>query len=751
MRGYRRDAVSPPASTPLVSLVVAAHDAAAFVGEATQSVLRQTIDDLELIVVDDGSTDATGDLLASIGDRRMQVLRNERQLGLAASLNRGLDAARGRYVARLDADDVALPARLASQLAALDRNPRLAILGTAVLEIDEGGRPGVVHRLPGGTAGVHWHALFGTPFFHPTVLVDRALLERHGLRYDESFAETEDYDLWLRLLEHGDGDNLDRALVLRRVHPGQATRRRRELQREYLHRLAMREIGHTAPELPDGARELAWRLGTGGELAGDPADEALDAFLALLAGFGRRHGRAAARQAQRLAARQLARGALSVDGGARADLVRAVLRLDPALPLRVGRARVARASEARAVRPQAATWLRALRASAGKHPTRVTLVLPEPTPYRSPLLDRVSERAEVELTVLYAGRTVAGRTWEVEPRHRAVFLRGVRVPGVRRLLRHDYPVTPGVVRALRSSRPEVVVVNGWSTFAAQAAILWCRRRRVPYLLLASSHDAGVRSAWRRAVRAPIVPRVVRGAWGALALGTLSRASLVANGVRPERVGLFANTVDVAVWGEDADRLAELRPELRASFGLRPGEIAVLCVARLAPEKGLHTLLRAAAMVQGPSLVVVLAGGGPERDRLLRLADELGVRIVLTGDLPRDRIVELYVAADVFALLSSWEPWAVVVNEAAACGLPLVLSDQVGAAPDLLVNGDNGALVRVGDVQAAAEALRRLASDPVARRVAGNRSREIVQGWRYEPSVASFVSTVQEAAGRTHAG
>lgn len=743
--------MSPPASTPLVSFVVAAHDAAAFVGEAARSVLRQTIDDLELIVVDDCSSDATGDLVAAIGDRRVQVLRNERQLGLAASLNRGLDAARGRYVARLDADDVALPRRLAAQLAALDRNPRLAILGTGVLEIDEGGQPGVVHRPPDGTAGVRWHALFGTPFFHPTVLVDRALLERHGLRYDESFAETEDYDLWLRLLEHGEGDNLGRALVLRRVHPGQATHRRRELQREYLHRVALREIGHTAPDLTEEERELAWRLGPGNELANDPAREALDAFLALLAAFGRRHGKAAERQARRLAARQLARGALSVDGGARADLVRAALRLDPALPLSVGRTRLARAVEARTVRQQAASWLRELRASAGDHPTRVTLVSPEPTPYRSPLLDRVAERAEVELTVLYAGRTVAGRTWEVEPRHRAVFLRGVRVPGVRRLLRHDYPVTPGVVRALRSSRPDVVVVNGWSTFAAQAAILWCRRRRVPYLLLASSHDAAVRSAWRRAARAPIVPRVVRGAWGALALGTLSRESLVANGVRPDRVGLFANTVEVAAWGDRADRLSGRRTEIRASFGIGPGDIAVLCVARLAPEKGLETLLRAAAVVQDQNLVVVLAGDGPERERLHRLADELRVRLLLTGDLPRERIVELYVAADVFALLSSWEPWAVVVNEAAACGLPLVLSDQVGAAPDLLVNGDNGALVRVGDVQAAAEALRRLASDPVARLAAGKRSREIVQGWGYEPSIASFVATVQEAAGRTLAG
>src|SRR5918994_1374303 len=112
---------------------------------------------------------------------------------------------------------------------------------------------------------------------------------------------------------------------------------------------------------------------------------------------------------------------------------------------------------------------------------------------------------------------------------------------------------------------------------------------------------------------------------------------------------------------------------------------------------------------------MLAGGGPERERLEDLARVRGVRLVFAGDREWERIVETYVAADVFALLSQREPWAVVVNEAAACGLPLVLSDRVGAAHDLLVDGENGMLVEAGDVDAASEALRRLAADEELRR------------------------------------
>jgi glycosyltransferase involved in cell wall biosynthesis len=143
------------------------------------------------------------------------------------------------------------------------------------------------------------------------------------------------------------------------------------------------------------------------------------------------------------------------------------------------------------------------------------------------------------------------------------------------------------------------------------------------------------------------------------------------------------------------------------------------------------------------------GEGPERARLRHLADELGVRLVLTGDRPWERIVEAYVAADVFALLSEREPWAVVVNEAAACGLPLVLSDRVGAAHDLLEDGENGALVAAGDVAGAAAALRSLANDPAERRRMGTRSRELVQGWGYGPSVDGFLAAIRAAA--NHSG
>ena len=360
---------------------------------------------------------------------------------------------------------------------------------------------------------------------------------------------------------------------------------------------------------------------------------------------------------------------------------------------------------------------------------RVAFVSPEPTPYRAPLLDRVAALPDIDLRVIYAARTVASRSWHVEIHHPAVFLHGWSVPGARTLLRHDYPITLSIFDALKRAEPEVVVISGWSTFASQASLAWCRLRRVPYVLLVESHDAGPKAGWRREVKTTAVPPIVRGAASVLVVGSLARESVVALGADPARVRVFANTIDVAAWIDRADDLASRKPD--------DNEVTVVSVARLAPEKGLDVLLRASAAA---GVRAVIVGSGPERARLEALAPDA----VFTGELSEEGVAEAYVSADIFALLSAHEPWGVVVNEAAATGLPLVLSDRVGAAADLLRVGQNGMLVPYGDVSATAEALKRLAGDPELRRSYGDRSRELAWSWGYEPSVENFVAACREA-------
>jgi glycosyltransferase involved in cell wall biosynthesis len=729
-------------SAPLVSVLVAVRDGEPFTRTALQSVLRQSVVDLELIVVDDASTDETPATLAAIDDPRLRVLRNDAQLGLAGSLNRALDEARGAYVARMDADDAAFPDWLERCLALLAARRGVALVGAGVLDVGRDGRPVALHLHDSGRAAARWRSLFSAPVFHDTVVLRRDVLEEHDLRYDVAYGESEDYDLWTRVLEHADADCVEAPLVLHRLHGGQASARRGELQRSLAESISLREIRKLAPDVSERDAKLARALWLGAPMPDGDGEDVVAAFLQLERRFRAEHpyDEDELRVVRESAARTLARLAAAGEPAA----AREALRLDPLLPAHAA-ARLARRRSLRTrVEREAHDLLRALAAAPDEPPIRVAAVFPEPTPYRAPLLDRVAALPEVELSVLYAAGTVAGRTWRVEPRHRHVFLRGVRVPGADRVLHHDYPLTPGVVPALEEARPDVAVVSGWSTFAAQAAIAWCRARGIPYVLVVESHDEGPRPGWRRKVKGAVVPRVVSKASGVLVTGSLARSSMIARGASPDRVRVFANTVDVDEFGARASALAGRRAELRGSLGAGEEDVVVLSVARLAPEKGLDVLVEAVAEAGDERLLLVLAGDGPERTRLESLARERGVRLVLAGDVDWERIVELYAVADVFALLSAREPWAVVVNEAAACGLPLLLSDRVGAAHDLLRDGENGTLIAAGDVAAAARALRELAADGELRQAQGERSRELAADWGYGPSVDGFLAAVREA-------
>jgi glycosyltransferase involved in cell wall biosynthesis len=192
-------------------------DGAPWVLQAVDSILGQTAGDLELIVIDDGSTDGTHDLLATVHDERARVVPQERR-GLTRSLNRALSLATAPLVARLDADDLALPERLERQRAFLAARPDVGLLGTGALETDAAGRE--IGRIvpPERDAELRRILIRRNPFVHSSVMMRRALVQGVG-GYDERLLVAQDYDLWMRLSRITRLANLPEVLVVRRVEP----------------------------------------------------------------------------------------------------------------------------------------------------------------------------------------------------------------------------------------------------------------------------------------------------------------------------------------------------------------------------------------------------------------------------------------------------------------------------------------------------------------------------------------------------
>lgn len=218
------------AERPRVSVVMAVRNGAPYLQQAVDSILHQTLRDFELVVVDDGSSDSTPDLLrrAESADPRVRVLRQE-PAGLVASLNRGCRAAVAPLLARMDADDVAFADRLARQAEFLDRHPRAALVGSAVVRIDAAGREIKRNVCPTTHAEIVRELDRYNCFTHSTVMMRAERFTAAG-GYRDAYLHAEDYDLWLRLAEHDELANLPDPLLYYRVYPDQVSMRHLEQQ-----------------------------------------------------------------------------------------------------------------------------------------------------------------------------------------------------------------------------------------------------------------------------------------------------------------------------------------------------------------------------------------------------------------------------------------------------------------------------------------------------------------------------------------
>ena len=208
-------------SIPAVSVLMSVRDGMPWVRDAVTSVLAQTAADLELVVIDDGSTDDTPGVLAAFRDPRLRVERRA-GAGLTRSLVRALELARAPLVARLDADDVALPDRLERQRRVLDDHPEIGLLGTGAREIDVEGREIRVVRPPVDDESIRRALIRANPFVHSSVMLRRAVLDQVG-GYDVSFPVAQDYDLWMRLASITRLANLAEPLVIRRLAAGRVS------------------------------------------------------------------------------------------------------------------------------------------------------------------------------------------------------------------------------------------------------------------------------------------------------------------------------------------------------------------------------------------------------------------------------------------------------------------------------------------------------------------------------------------------
>jgi glycosyltransferase involved in cell wall biosynthesis len=196
--------------SPLVSVLMPAYNAEQFIAEAIDSILAQTYTNWELIVINDGSTDRSREIVAAFTDSRIRLIDNEKNMGIVATLNRAIDAATGDYCARMDADDVCFPERLAVQVRFMERHPDCGICGTWSANSD-----GTTSKMHVRNGILKCCVIAQCPFVHPSVMLRTDLLK--SVRYDSNFLYAEDYNLWENLSHRTRMANIPRRLLYYRI------------------------------------------------------------------------------------------------------------------------------------------------------------------------------------------------------------------------------------------------------------------------------------------------------------------------------------------------------------------------------------------------------------------------------------------------------------------------------------------------------------------------------------------------------
>ena len=230
---------------PLVSVIMPVFNSQGFLEQAIHSILEQTHKNFELIIVDDGSKDESWDIATRLGktDARIHLIQLGKNQGISATCNTGLKIAKGKYIARMDADDVSLPDRLSRQVKFMEAHPDIGVLGGGMRYMAESGELLGIPPQFFGDLAIRWNLLFETPFFHPTVILRKSLLDEYGLQYDPSYSRgAEDYELWSRLLPVTKGENLQDTVLYYRLHPNSNTHRHVNLEYKNVMNISARAI-----------------------------------------------------------------------------------------------------------------------------------------------------------------------------------------------------------------------------------------------------------------------------------------------------------------------------------------------------------------------------------------------------------------------------------------------------------------------------------------------------------------------------
>ncbi|MBE9214509.1 glycosyltransferase [Plectonema cf. radiosum LEGE 06105] len=346
------------------------------------------------------------------------------------------------------------------------------------------------------------------------------------------------------------------------------------------------------------------------------------------------------------------------------------------------------------------------------------------SPYRIPPFNYLAQDEEIDLTVFFFAETESRRSWLVE-KEKIQFNYQV-LWGLQ--LGKSYqsaPVflNPDVIYQLWKQQPDVIICGGWHHFTHWLALVYAEMTKTPLLIWSESTLKDERSV--SIIKHKLRTWIINQADGYIIPGKAQKKYLLNLGAREDKIYIAANAVDSVFFTSQAQVYRQQKAICQEKLGI--SGCVILYIGRLIDEKGIPELLEAFAKLSGNKQVtLVIVGDGSRLQDYHSYCQQNHLdNVVFTGFQPQSTLPQYYGIADIFVFPTRSDTWGLVLNEAMAAGLPVVCSDAAGAADDLVVNGGNGYLVPVGDVEKLSEALQILVEDESLREKMGLHSQEII--------------------------
>ena len=384
---------------------------------------------------------------------------------------------------------------------------------------------------------------------------------------------------------------------------------------------------------------------------------------------------------------------------------------------------------------------------------RLAYLVSHPIQYQAPLLRLIAAEPDIDLTVFFCsdysvrqhkdegfGQVIE---WDVPllDGYDHVFLPARRNNGPPSVFR---PINSGLAKALKEGDFDVLWVHGYTRFYHLISMV---RARLQGRIVLNRDEAWARSAERSALKnaikrlfCAVLRRICHG-W--LVIGSANRDYYLSNGMKRETIFSMPYAVDNDSFRQRAEAASATRDALRSELGLEPGRPVILFASKFMARKCPHDLLQAfARLVSDPAArqpYLVMVGDGEQRDFLKQRARTLGIEasVCFAGFRNQSELPRFYDLCDVFVLPSLLEPWGLVVNEVMNAGRAIIVSDEVGAAFDLVRDGENGFVFPAGNVDALTDRLRRVLSDPDLSERMGVRSLGLIEGWGFREDIAGL--------------